>query len=139
IVAGFIISALGGSRYQVGGPTAAFIVVVFATIERHGYDGLLLATLIAGLVLLLVGFLRLGTYIRYIPHPVITGFTAGIAVSIFASQIKDLLGLEMDLPGEFLPKIQKIIGALPSTNFAALMVAMLALATIVGLRIVRPR
>ena len=139
IVAGFIISALGGSRYQVGGPTAAFIVVVFATIERHGYDGLLLATLIAGLILLLVGFLRLGTYIRYIPHPVITGFTAGIAVSIFASQIKDLLGLEMDLPGEFLPKIQKIIGALPSTNFAALMVAILALATIVGLRIVRPR
>ena len=93
IVGGFLISALGGSRFQIGGPAGAFIVLVAATIERHGYDGFLLATMIAGVALLLLGFLRLGTYIKYIPHPVIVGFTAGIAVIILASQLRDLFGL----------------------------------------------
>lgn len=139
IVGGFLISALGGSRLQVGGPTAAFIVVVFATIERHGYDGLLLATFMAGVILVGIGLLRLGTYIKYIPYPVITGFTSGIAVSIFASQIKDLLGLDVSLPGEFLPKLGVIASALPETDPWTVAVAALAMTVIVGLRYVRPR
>jgi SulP family sulfate permease len=139
IVAGFLISALGGSRFQVGGPTAAFIVVVFATIERHGYEGLLLATLIAGAILIVVGALRLGTFIKYIPYPVVTGFTAGIAVSIFVSQIKDLLGLGVPLPGDFIPKIAALGAALPQTNFAAVGVAALSLAVIIAIRIYRPK
>jgi SulP family sulfate permease len=139
IVAGFLISALGGSRFQIGGPTAAFIVVVFATIERHGYEGLLLATLIAGAILVVVGALRLGTFIKYIPYPVVTGFTAGIAVSIFVSQIKDLLGLSVSLPGDFIPKVTALGAALPQTNFAAVAVALLSLVVIVVLRIVRPK
>src|SRR5690349_9623886 len=80
VIAGFLISALGGSRFQIGGPTGAFVVVVFDTIARHGYDGLLLATFIAGLLLIGAGLARLGTWIKYIPDPVVTGFTAGIGV-----------------------------------------------------------
>lgn len=95
IFAGFLISALGGSRYQIGGPTAAFIVVVLNVILTHGYDGLLLATFMAGLMLLAAGFFKLGTYIKYVPHPVITGFTSGIALTILLSQIKDLFGLTL--------------------------------------------
>jgi sulfate permease, SulP family len=102
VIAGFLISALGGSRLQIGGPTGAFVVVVFATIERHGYDGLLLATLLAGAMLILLGLARLGTIIKYIPYPVVTGFTSGIAVIIFTSQIKDFLGLELaSVPADF--------------------------------------
>jgi SulP family sulfate permease len=139
IIAGFLISALGGSRFQIGGPTAAFIVVVFATIERHGYEGLLLATFIAGAILIVVGALRLGTFIKYIPYPVVTGFTAGIAVSIFVSQIKDLLGLSVSLPGDFVPKITALGAALPQTNLAAVGVALVSLAIIIALRILRPK
>lgn len=93
IVAGFLISAMGGSRYQVSGPTAAFIVVVLGTITTHGYDGMLLATLIAGALLIIAGALRLGTYVKYIPYPVVTGFTAGIALSILLGQLKELFGI----------------------------------------------
>src|SRR5574337_1057878 len=101
IVAGFLISMLGGSRVQVGGPTAAFIPVVFGVIAKYGYDGLVVATLMAAVMLILAGLMRLGTLVRYMPQPVITGFTAGIAVSIFSSQIKDLLGLDIaPLPAE---------------------------------------
>ena len=84
---------LGGSRFQIGGPAGAFIVLVAARVERHGLDGLFLATIIAGIILIAVGFLRLGTYIKFIPYPVTVGFTTGIAIIIFASQIRDLLGL----------------------------------------------
>lgn len=139
IVAGFIISALGGSRFQIGGPTAAFIVVVFHTIERHGYDGLLAATIMAGLMLIGFGLLRLGTFIKYIPYPVVVGFTAGIAVSIFASEVKDLLGLEVALPADFIPKVSELWKALPDTNFAAIGIAALSLALILGLRRYRPK
>jgi len=139
IVGGFIISALGGSRFQIGGPTAAFIVVVFHTIERHGYDGLLVATIIAGLILIGFGLLRLGTFIKYIPYPVVVGFTAGIAVSIFASEIKDLLGLGVALPADFVPKVTELAKALPDTNFVAVGVSALALAIVLGLRRYRPR
>jgi sulfate permease, SulP family len=85
IIGGFLVSALGGSRFQIGGPAGAFIVLIAAIVERQGYDGLVLATLVAGLILIAVGFLRLGTYVKYIPFPVTVGFTAGIAVIIFAS------------------------------------------------------
>src|ERR671912_1131479 len=86
IVGGFLVSALGGSRFQIGGPAGAFIVLVAATVQQHGVDGLLLATFLSGLILLAVGLLRLGTFIKYIPYPVTVGFTSGIAVIIFASQ-----------------------------------------------------
>src|SRR5690606_3704049 len=106
VVAGFLISALGGSRFQIGGPTGAFVLVVLDVIGRHGFDGLLLATAAAGLMLIVAGLAGLGTWIKYIPQPVVTGFTAGIAVVIFSTQIKDLLGLSMDsVPGEFFEKV----------------------------------
>ena len=105
IVAGFLISALGGSRVQIGGPTAAFIPVVFVVIERFGYGGMILCTLLAGLMLIGAGLLRLGTLMKYMPKPVITGFTAGIAVTIFSSQVKDFLGIDLvQVPGEFLER-----------------------------------
>ncbi|KAA2241090.1 SulP family inorganic anion transporter [Salinarimonas soli] len=136
IVGGFIVSLLGGSRFQIGGPAGAFIVLVAATIDRHGIDGLALATLMAGVMLTAVGFLRLGTYIKYIPHPVIVGFTAGIAVIIFASQIRDLLGLSLATkePAALLPKLQALAVALPTLTPAAAAVAGLTIALIVGLR-----
>jgi sulfate permease, SulP family len=91
VVAGFLISALGGSRVQIGGPTAAFVPVVFSVLERFGFGGLVLCTLLAGLMLIAAGLLRIGTLMKYMPQPVITGFTAGIAVTIPLSQVKDLL------------------------------------------------
>jgi sulfate permease, SulP family len=95
IIGGFLVSAVGGSRFQVGGPAGAFIVLVSATVAQHGMDGLILATFLAGLMLAAVGFLRLGTFIKFIPFPVTVGFTAGIAVIIFASQIKEMLGISL--------------------------------------------
>ncbi len=138
VVGGFLISALGGSRFQIGGPTAAFIVVVFHTIERHGYDGFLIATILAGLMLIAFGLLRLGTFIKYIPYPVILGFTAGIAVSIFASEIKDLLGLQIAVPADFLPKLSAIGEALPDTNLVAVAIAATSIAAILVIRKYRP-
>ena len=91
---GFIISALGGSRVQIGGPTGAFVVIVYGIVQKYGIDGLTVATLMAGVLLVIMGLAKLGTAIKFIPHPVITGFTSGIAVIIFSSQIKDLFGLE---------------------------------------------
>src|SRR5215212_1999887 len=136
IVGGFLISALGGSRFQIGGPAGAFIVLVASTVERHGVDGLMLATMLSGLVLLAVGLLRLGTFIKYIPYPVTVGFTAGIAVIIFASQIRELLGLTLDdkEPGPFIPKILALGGALPSINPIALVITALTVFTILGVR-----
>ena len=105
IVAGFLISLLGGSRVQIGGPTAAFIPVVFAVVVKFGYGGLILCTLLAGLMLVAAALLRLGTLMKYMPQPVITGFTSGIAVIILASQFKDLLGLQVEhVPAEFVAK-----------------------------------
>jgi SulP family sulfate permease len=139
IIAGFIISALGGSRYQVGGPTAAFIVVVYATIQRHGLDGLLIATFIAGLLLILTGLLRLGTYVKYIPYPVVTGFTAGIAVSIFMTQVRDLLGLQVShLPADFIPKVEVLWGALGTFSAPTVTVSAATLATVLIVRRVNP-
>ena len=101
VVAGFLISAFGGSRFQIGGPTGAFVVVVFNVIAQFGYDGLVLATLMAGIMLMAAGAFRIGTFIKYMPQPVVTGFTAGIAVIIASSQIKDFFGLAMQhVPAE---------------------------------------
>jgi SulP family sulfate permease len=139
IVGGFIISLLGGSRFQIGGPAGAFIVLVAATVAQHGVDGLLLATMISGVILLTIGFLRLGTFIKYIPYPVTVGFTAGIAVIIFASQVKDLLGLSLATePGPIVPKIAALAAALPTFNAAAIGVAALSIATILVVRRFRP-
>jgi len=105
IVGGFIISALGGSRVQIGGPTAAFVVIVYGIVRQYGVDGLTVATLMAGVILLVMGIAKFGAMIKYIPHPVITGFTSGIAVIIFSGEIKDFFGLQMgDLPADFVGK-----------------------------------
>jgi SulP family sulfate permease len=140
IVGGFLISALGGSRFQIGGPAGAFIVLIAAIVERHGYDGLVLATLMAGLIMMAAGFLRLGTYIKYIPFPVTVGFTAGIAVIILASQVKELLGLDMTSePGALFPKLEAIWASLGTTKPGTVALSALAVAIIVGLRSIRPK
>src|SRR3954464_6009099 len=106
IVAGFLISALGGSRVQIGGPTGAFVVIVYGIVQKYGIDGLTVATLMAGVILIAMGIAKLGTMIKFIPHPVITGFTSGIAVIIFSGEIKDLLGLRMgSVPADFVGKV----------------------------------
>ena len=140
IVAGFLISALGGSRFQIGGPTGAFVVVVFNVIERHGYDGLVLATLMAGVMLLFFGLFRLGTYIKYVPQPVVTGFTAGIAVIIFSSQIKDLLGLDIDkLPADFISQWGSYLSNLHSIDPVTVLIAAGTLAIILAVRRWQPK
>ena len=140
IVGGFLISLLGGSRFQIGGPAAAFIVLIAATLERHGYDGLVLATMIAGAILIAFGLLRIGTYIKYIPHSVIVGFTAGIAVIILTSQLRDLLGLSLASrePAAFLPKLKALWEAAPTFNPAAVTVAAGSITVILLLRRYRP-
>ncbi len=141
IAGGFIISALGGSRFQIGGPAGAFIVLVAATVALHGIDGLILATFLSGVMLAIVGLLRLGTYIKFIPFPVTAGFTSGIAVIIFASQIKDLFGLTLPgaEPGPLLEKLPVLWAALGTATPAALALSAGTAAVIVGFRAVRPR
>ena len=140
VIAGFLISALGGSRFQIGGPTGAFVVVVFNVIQQQGYDGLILATLMAGVMLIASGLLRLGTWIKYIPEPVVTGFTAGIAVIIFSSQVKDLFGLNMgEIPGEFFAKWEAFWAARGSFNPETMAVAFGALGIIIALRRYAPK
>jgi SulP family sulfate permease len=140
IVGGFLVSALGGSRFQIGGPAGAFIVLIAATVERHGYGGLVLATCMAGAMMLMLGFLRLGTYVKYLPFPVMVGFTAGIAVIIGASQLKELLGLDIaHEPAALVPKLRVISSNLQSTKAAAVLLALMAAALIIGLRRVRPK
>lgn len=140
VVAGLLISVLGGSRVQVGGPTGAFVVVVFNIIATHGYDGLLLATLLAGFILTGAGLMKLGRMIRFIPHPVITGFTAGIAVIIASSQVKDFFGLSMEnVPADFLPRWQAYLRAVGTIDMPTLAVGAGALALVVALRRFAPR
>lgn len=140
IVAGFLISLLGGSRFQIGGPTGAFVVVVFNTIHHFGYDGLVIATFMAGGVLVLAGILRLGTYIKYIPHPVVTGFTSGIAVIIATSQINDFLGLSLqNLPAGFLEKITMLGEGISRINLQVCVVSVGSLLIILGCRKFLPK
>jgi sulfate permease, SulP family len=140
VVGGFIVSLLGGSRFQIGGPAGAFIVLVAVTADRHGVDGVILATLMAGVVLIAAGLLRLGTYIKFIPYPVTVGFTAGIAVIIFASQLKDLFGITLagKEPGELIPKLTALAGASQTANPSAIAIAAISIAIIVVLRRFRP-
>jgi SulP family sulfate permease len=140
IVGGFLVSALGGSRFQIGGPAGAFIVLVASTVARHGVDGLILATMMSGVFLLAVGYLRLGTYIKFIPYPVTVGFTAGIAVIILSSQLHDLFGLTLPgkEPGELVPRLLALGKAAGTANPAAIAVAALTIAVIAGLKRWRP-
>ncbi|KZM50844.1 SulP family inorganic anion transporter [Labrenzia sp. OB1] len=140
IIGGFLISALGGSRFQIGGPAGAFIVLVAATAHLHGIEGLLLATMMSGVFMLVGGYLRLGTYIKFIPYPVTVGFTAGIAVIIFASQLKELFGLSLEgaEPGEFFEKLAMFSAAAPTVNAAAVTVAALTIGAILILKRLRP-
>jgi sulfate permease, SulP family len=139
VIGGFLVSALGGSRYQIGGPAGAFIVLVSATVARFGIEGLLLTVFISGFMLTLIGLLRLGALIRYIPHAVTVGFTCGIAVTIFASQLKDLGGLKLAAePGALLPKLAALGHALPTLNPAALGVGVGSAALIFLLRRLAP-
>ncbi len=139
IAGGFIVSLLGGSRFQIGGPAGAFIGLVAMIVERHGYDGLALATVMAGLIVITVALLRLGVYIKYIPLPVTIGFTAGIAVIIAASQISELLGLKLaHEPSALVPKLKAIAAALPSFNTQTIAIGALSLAVILLVRRFRP-
>jgi SulP family sulfate permease len=140
IVGSLVVSLFGGSRFQVGGPAGAFIVLVASTVDRHGLDGLFLATMMAGVMLAAAGFLRLGTYVKFIPYPVTVGFTAGIALIIFSSQIHDLLGLTLSgkEPAEILPKLVALAGAAGTINPAAVLVTALTVGMIVALKKLRP-
>ncbi len=140
VVAGFLISALSGSRVQIGGPTGAFVVLIYGIVQRHGYDGLVVATVLAGLILVVMGMAQLGTLIQYIPYPVTVGFTTGIAVIIASGQIRDALGLTMGtVPAEFLPKVDACIRAIGTFNPWAVAVALTAVSIIVFLPRLLPR
>ncbi|MCB0638510.1 MAG: hypothetical protein KDC54_17895, partial [Lewinella sp.] len=132
IIAGFFISALGGSRVQIGGPTGAFVVIVYGVIQQYGLEGLIVATMMAGLLLIVMGFAKLGAVLKFIPQAVVVGFTSGIAVIIFSGQIKDLLGLQMDaVPAAFVDKWEAYAGHLASLSPASVIVAALTLGIIV--------
>ena len=140
VVGGFCVSALSGSRFQIGGPAGAFIVLVAATELKFGLDGLLLTVLLSGLMLTLVGLLRLGSLIRHIPHAVTVGFTCGIAVTISASQLKDLGGLRLtgSEPGPLIPKLMALIQALPTLNPTTLALGLGSVAVIAAAKRYRP-
>ena len=140
VVAGYLISLLGGSRVQIGGPTGAFIVVVYGVIANHGYDGLVLATLMAGLILLVASLLRAGSLIAHVPEAVINGFTIGIAIIIATSQMKDLLGLQLaSVPADFVPKVAALLSVRDSFSPAALGIGLATAVLIIALRKIAPR
>lgn len=140
IVGGFLVSLLGGSRYQIGGPAGAFIVLVSSTVALHGIDGLILATFLSGIMLAIIGYLRLGTFIKFIPFPVTVGFTAGIAVIIFASQIQALFGLTIpDEPGELFEKLPALWAVRDTVTPAAVVLSAATILMILGLRHWRPK
>ena len=133
IVAGIIASLFGGNRVQISGPTGAFVVVIYDIVSRYGYEGLAVATVIAGFLLILMGLFRFGAVIKFIPYPVITGFTAGIALLIFSSQVADMLGLGIEqLPGDFVDKWIVILSHLAKTNGYALVLGILCVGLIVA-------
>lgn len=138
VVAGLLISGLGGSRYQIGGPAAAFIVIVAQISHDHGWSGLATATFLAGLILVIAGFLKLGTYIRYIPGPVILGFTSGIGLLIAIGQIKDFFGLQGSMPADAVGRVVALAGMIGTFNLAAFAVGAGTLGLIVGLKKWRP-
>jgi SulP family sulfate permease len=128
IVAGFLISSFSGSRYQIGGPTGAFIVVIYGIVQQYGYDGLAIATFLAGLLLITMGITGLGVVIKYIPYPVTIGFTTGIALIIFVGQLRDLLGLEMaSIPSDFIDKIFAYIEHINTVNIWAVLIGLISI------------
>ncbi|HRE61680.1 MAG TPA: SulP family inorganic anion transporter [Micropepsaceae bacterium] len=140
IIAGFLISMLGGVRQQIGGPAGAFVVVVFNIVAAHGYGGLVIATLMAGVMLIAAGFMKLGTYVKYVPYPVVTGFTAGIAVIIFTSQVGDILGLQLENPpAAFAERWALYAARVGDTQLATLGLALGTLALMLGLRRISPK
>jgi SulP family sulfate permease len=133
IIGGFIISALGGSRVQIGGPTGAFIVIVYGIVQQYGVNGLTIATFMAGILLIILGFARLGSVIKFIPHPLIVGFTSGIALIIFSSQIKDFAGLKMGaVPADFIGKWKSYTASVSSANLYAVLLSVVTILIIVG-------
>src|SRR3984885_3593661 len=123
IIGGFIISALGGSRVQIGGPTGAFIVIVYGIVQVHGIDGLIVATFMAGVMLIIMGFARLGSVIKFIPYSLIIGFTSGIALIILSSEVKDLFGLKMGaVPADFIDKWKSYISYFHTTQLYTVMI-----------------
>lgn len=140
IVAGFLISAHGGSRYQIGGPTAAFIVTVSLVAMKHGYEGLVLATIMAGIILIIMAFFRAGELIKFIPYPVIVGFTSGIALLIAFSQIRDFFGLSIEtIPPDFIDKLHLYVVHLGDTNFIAVILALASIGVILLAKVHLPR
>ena len=132
IVAGFLISALGGSKVQIAGPTAAFATIVAGIVARNGMDGLAVATILAGILLIIMGLLRMGSMIKYIPYTITTGFTAGIAVTILIGQIKDFMGLTFQTaPVETMEKLEQVVLCIGTMNVTALGVGCLALAILI--------
>lgn len=132
IIGGFVVSFLGGSSVQIGGPTGAFIVIVYGIIQNFGIEGLTVATLLAGIFLVLMGVLRLGTVIKFIPYPIIVGFTSGIALTIFTTQVKDLFGMTIDkMPGDFVSKWVVYAQHLGNVSWISLLVGLLSIALIV--------
>ena len=140
IIGGFFVSLLGGSRHQIGGPAGAFIVLVAASVERNGIDGLLIAVILSGLIMIAAGYLKLGAYIRFIPYPVTVGFTAGIAIIIFASQLSAIFGLDLPgkEPGPFPEKVAYLAQYVGTTNISAVAIAVLTIAIIVAVKRFRP-
>ena len=140
VVAGFFIALLGGCRYQIGGPTGAFVVIIFNTLQQYGYAGLTMTMLIAGIVMIAAGYLRLGTYIKYIPYPVVVGFTSGIAVLLFSTQVKDILGLDIaSVPAEFLPKWRVYLENLGKFSWTAVFITVLSFGIIFYVKFRRPK
>ena len=140
VAAGFFISFLGGSRVQIGGPTGAFVVVIFDVIQRFGFNGLIIASIMAGMILIIAGYAKLGKLIKYIPYPVITGFTTGIAVIIASSQVKDFIGLNVDnIPADFLNKWYVLLTNLDKASLCATALGVLGLATIIICKKVSPK
>ncbi len=140
IIGGLFISLLGGSRVQIGGPTGAFIVVVYGVIAEHGYEGLVLATLMAGGIMLIAGYLKIGNLIAYVPEAVVNGFTIGIGIIIATSQLKDILGLQMGkVPADFLDKVPALWAARDSFNTSALLIGLATMVLIVVLRRAAPK
>ncbi|MBQ9090571.1 MAG: STAS domain-containing protein [Alphaproteobacteria bacterium] len=140
VIAGFLTALFGGSRYQIGGPTGAFVIVIFGIVHQYGYPALLTTMIMAGIILMIAGFFRFGTYIKYIPYPVIVGFTAGIGVILISTQIKDLFGLDIaDVPAAFLPKWESYLTHLHTTNIYAVLITIVSATLIFGFKKFLPK
>ncbi|RIH62990.1 sulfate permease [Mariniphaga sediminis] len=132
VVAGFLVSLLGGSRVQIGGPTGAFIVIVYSILAQYGFDGLLISTILAGIILVIFGLLKLGSLLKYFPHPLIAGFTSGIAVVIFSTQIRDALGLDIrNLPPGFIAKWAVYFDHIQEVSFYAVGITLLTILLVI--------